>query len=173
MQTGTASDLQSSACLCHHGVKSMHHHAWLKTILLSVSVDCMVPYQSKTRSRVLGAKEMIQWEEQLCEREEQRSRHSTHLGKPGIVSCVSITSTLRGRQVGGWGLPASRGTTGSATLSERSSLKGLAETVTGQDTYVLPWSLSVCMGVHTLYTPTSTHTPLHNTKGESASLPNL
>lgn len=76
----------------------MHRHAWLKTIFLSVFVDFVFTKQSKTQSRVLGAKEMIQWEEELLyECEELRSSHSTHLRKQGILPCVFITSTLGGR----------------------------------------------------------------------------
>ena len=71
MQTETASAPQSPAHLCHPGVKSMHHHAWLKTIVLSVSVDVVVTKQSKTKSRVLGVKEMIQEEGQLLSQHEE------------------------------------------------------------------------------------------------------
>lgn len=92
-QTETTSAPQSPAHLCHPGVKSMHHHDWLKTIVLSVSV---VTKQSKTKSRVLGVKEMIQEEGQLLSQHEEWGS-SPHLRTSGTASCMSTAVTLGGR----------------------------------------------------------------------------
>jgi len=89
--------------------------------------------------------------------EELSSSHSTHLWKPGINLSVSTTPTLEA-ETGGC-QPVSIGTTGSATLMERSCLKGMTEWQS-RIPNVFVSGLCLCVGMHTMCTFLHIHTYL-------------